>query len=86
MTATVEQVLGQFWSWKKVGSPGMFSRIACCDMDTLKVQNLYKVVEMAKGMHMHDSTCEFLRIQSRLNYLTLFSCMTSGQLLIVCSI
>ncbi|KAL0028761.1 hypothetical protein WJX79_007135 [Trebouxia sp. C0005] len=34
------QVLGQFWSWKKIGSPGMFTRIACCEMGKLKGQNI----------------------------------------------
>ncbi|KAL0019516.1 hypothetical protein WJX77_002120 [Trebouxia sp. C0004] len=40
------QVLGLFWSWKKIGSPGMFTRIACCEMDKLKGQqsvNPYQV-------------------------------------------
>ena len=32
-----KQVLGLYWSWKKVGSPGMFTRIACCEFDRLKV-------------------------------------------------
>lgn len=31
------QMLGLYWSWQKIGSPGMFTRIACCDMKHLKV-------------------------------------------------
>ena len=32
-----KQVLGLYWSWKRLGSPGMFTRIACCEFDRLKV-------------------------------------------------
>ena len=32
-----KQVLGLYWSWKRIGSPGMFTRIACCEFDRLKV-------------------------------------------------
>ena len=32
-----DQVLGLYWSWRQVGSPGMFTRIACCNIETLEV-------------------------------------------------
>ena len=34
------QVLGLYWSWRQVGSPGMFTRIACCNIETLEVRVL----------------------------------------------
>ncbi|DBA84311.1 TPA: hypothetical protein ACH3X2_006365 [Trebouxia sp. C0005] len=33
------QVLGLYWSWRQVGSPGMFTRIACCNIETLEGQH-----------------------------------------------
>ena len=30
-------MLGLYWSWQEIGSPGMFTRVACCDMKHLKV-------------------------------------------------
>ncbi len=38
-----DQVLGLYWSWRQVGSPGMFTRIACCNIETLEVRVLFRL-------------------------------------------